>query len=281
MFQISSAQFDNLIMNYGAGGHPMQGFTPMRSAYLSSSASMGAWPKSFIRYELEVVQQPSHARMCGFGDKDRRQLSPPPSIKLHMYDARTGVEYLDISGVDKTYFVVMVELWSADGRVNMSMVDMSASGSDPTTFYNRNPGYLGMNDPQVQGPSSQRQTSSSGSRATTLVRNLIGTLAVPAYKLTDLNNLLGIWFVPYDLSVRTEGIFRLKFSFMNLAEALPPDANGNSVPAPVHAQVFSEPFRSYNAQSFPGVSGSTTLSRHFANQGVKLRIRSEKKRSPS
>ncbi|GAN08619.1 hypothetical protein MAM1_0214d08134 [Mucor ambiguus] len=33
-------------------------------------------------YKLEIVQQPSRARMCGFGDKDRRPISPPPILKL-------------------------------------------------------------------------------------------------------------------------------------------------------------------------------------------------------
>ena len=39
-------------------------------------------------------------------------------------------------------------------------------------------------------------------------RNLIGSLAVTATKLTDLNNKQGIWFILQDLSVRTEGAFR-------------------------------------------------------------------------
>ncbi|KAG0168494.1 hypothetical protein DFQ29_010132, partial [Apophysomyces sp. BC1021] len=34
------------------------------------------------QYELVVVQQPLRARMCGFGDKDRRPISPPPILQL-------------------------------------------------------------------------------------------------------------------------------------------------------------------------------------------------------
>lgn len=33
-------------------------------------------------YELVVCQQPLHARMCGFGEKDRRPIDPPPIVKL-------------------------------------------------------------------------------------------------------------------------------------------------------------------------------------------------------
>ena len=39
-------------------------------------------------------------------------------------------------------------------------------------------------------------------------RNLIGSLAVGAFKLTWPDNDLGVWFILQDLSVRTEGSFR-------------------------------------------------------------------------
>ena len=59
-------------------------------------------------WALEVVQQPVRARMCGFGDKvwfdsvhmytdakasqDRRPISPPPCIRLLIFDPKTGDE---------------------------------------------------------------------------------------------------------------------------------------------------------------------------------------------
>ena len=39
-------------------------------------------------------------------------------------------------------------------------------------------------------------------------RNLIGSLAASAFRLTDNKERIGIWFVLQDLSVRTEGHFR-------------------------------------------------------------------------
>lgn len=39
-------------------------------------------------------------------------------------------------------------------------------------------------------------------------RNLIGSLCVSAFKLTDCENRMGVWFILQDLSVRTEGSFR-------------------------------------------------------------------------
>lgn len=37
-------------------------------------------------YRLVVEQQPKRARMCGFGDKDRRPITPPPCVKLVVTD---------------------------------------------------------------------------------------------------------------------------------------------------------------------------------------------------
>lgn len=39
-------------------------------------------------------------------------------------------------------------------------------------------------------------------------RNLIGSLAASAFRLTDVQDKIGIWFILQDLSVRTEGCFR-------------------------------------------------------------------------
>lgn len=45
--------------------------------------------------------------------------------------------------------------------------------------------------------------------------------------------------------------------------------------APVLASVFSEPFQVFSAKKFPGVIESTTLSKCFAQQGIKIPIRKD------
>jgi hypothetical protein len=47
---------------------------------------------------LIVEQQPVRARMCGFGDKDRRPITPPPCIRLIVMHADTGKE-VDVKSV--------------------------------------------------------------------------------------------------------------------------------------------------------------------------------------
>ncbi|KAF8978175.1 hypothetical protein BGZ46_006756 [Entomortierella lignicola] len=38
---------------------------------------------------IKIVQQPLHARMCGFGEKDRRPIDPPPIVQLFLDDDPT------------------------------------------------------------------------------------------------------------------------------------------------------------------------------------------------
>lgn len=85
-----------------------------------------------------------------------------------------------------------------------------------------------------------------------------------------------------DLSVRTEGTFRLRFSFVNVGVPEPAvNGNGssgaivNTGRAPILASCFSDPFTVYSAKKFPGVVESTPLSKMFAGQGIKIPIRKD------
>jgi len=150
----------------------------------------------------------------------------------------------------------------------------------------------------------QRVPVSSTAPQGMFTRNLIGSLAASAFRLTDPDDRIGIWFVLQDLSVRTEGTFRyfsfpppnftktntprLRFSFVNVGvSASPTTSNGapgsgnvtatavNTGKAPVLAACFSEVFTVYSAKRFPGVVESTNLSKCFATQGIKIPIRKD------
>jgi hypothetical protein len=42
--------------------------------------------QSFKKYKLQIVQNPIRARCCGFGEKDKRPIDPPPILKLTAED---------------------------------------------------------------------------------------------------------------------------------------------------------------------------------------------------
>jgi hypothetical protein len=53
-----------------------------------------------------------------------------------------------------------------------------------------------------------RMAMGTGQPQGMFTRNLIGSLAASAFRLTDPDDKIGIWFILQDLSVRTEGNFR-------------------------------------------------------------------------
>ncbi|OJT05350.1 hypothetical protein TRAPUB_3791 [Trametes pubescens] len=88
----------------------------------TASDSPNSWGKYSGRkhYSLEVVQHPIRARMCGFGDKDRRPLAPAAVAKMIV--TRDDGTLVDVDEVDCSFFLVTVDLWSADGKHEMNLV---------------------------------------------------------------------------------------------------------------------------------------------------------------
>ena len=265
--------------------------------------------------------------MCGFGDKDRRPITPPPCIRLIVCDAMTGQE-IDPNDIDSTFFVLMVDLWHEDSSHAVNLVRHSSAAptvsisSSSTTSYPPPPdrhslmgtsvpmsmampmpmpipmpnGGYGGHMTQQYYPQAQYSHPPPGyvqqpqyyahhhvpvvpimntALAQNHTRNLIGMNAVNACRLHDPSKKLGFWFVLQDLSVRTEGNFRLKLSMADIGTG---DTNNSVVTSgkcPVLASTFSEPFTVYSAKKFPGVIESTALSKCFAQQGIKIPIRKD------
>ncbi|KAJ4002872.1 hypothetical protein NW752_012332 [Fusarium irregulare] len=307
-----------------------------------------------LKYSLDVQQQPIRARMCGFGDKDRRPITPPPCVRLVIIDSETGKE-VDYNTLDHGMFVLSVDLWDKDGIKEVNLVrsstgpgaiassntysystlepgtpsyqqqalppsrdagysqgqgigygqeypqsvqqsygqapsyPSSSSYGPPQQYYPRHSGYNA--DPPAAPPGASfrngygqdqaaltRMAVVGGQPQGMFTRNLIGSLAASAFRLNDTEKKAGIWFVLQDLSVRTEGTFRLRFSFVNVGRPGGPGglgANVNQGRAPILASCYSQDFSVYSAKKFPGVCESTPLSKTFALQGIKIPIRKD------
>ncbi|TFK99871.1 velvet factor-domain-containing protein [Pterulicium gracile] len=191
-------------------------------------------------YELTIRQEPKQARMCGVGGKaDRRPIDPPPIVQLRVIDP--PVDPND-----------------------------PHSGHDPTAFL-QNPYYFMFaclakpdDDTELHWLKDGRTKCTTGSVVSSL------------YHLRDAESAdnadVGFFVFP-DLSVRTEGSYRLKLSLYEIV--------GNSVR---HCKsIFSAPFYVFTAKKFPGMEESTPLSCSLADQGIKIRIRKDirsRKRPP-
>lgn len=110
----------------------------------------------------------------------------------------------------------------------------------------------------------------------TYTRTLVGPLSANACRLLDEHRKPGIFFLFQDLSIRTEGTFRLRLRLMNVGAPPAPEPGGYRVHtdvSPVLAQTFTEPFVVFSAKRFPGVPDTTALSIALGNQGQKLPLR--------
>ncbi|KAI9138267.1 velvet factor-domain-containing protein [Paraphysoderma sedebokerense] len=98
----------------------------------------------------------------------------------------------------------------------------------------------------------------------------IGNLSSSPFRLKDLSNEEGVFFVFNDINIRMEGSYRFRFSLY--------ERKGSSFIH--HCHIMSEVFKVYSAKNFPGVQESTAICRFFGTQGLKIRARKEVKPGP-
>ncbi|KAF7722714.1 hypothetical protein EC973_002840, partial [Apophysomyces ossiformis] len=99
---------------------------------------------------------------------------------------------------------------------------------------------------------------------------LSGQTVSSMYKLKDIDNHDGAFFIFGDLSVKVEGHFRLKFTLFEIT----------TTGAVSLKSIFSDVFTVYSSRTYPGMLDSTFLSRSFSDQGARIRIRKEQRAQP-
>ncbi|KAJ3276929.1 hypothetical protein HK104_003577, partial [Borealophlyctis nickersoniae] len=231
--------------------------------------------------------------MCGFGNKDYRAVDPAPILQLvRKVDEQILTEHTSIW----TSVVCHASLWSEDGTEERSIVinpahlnkkrpellfheGSTASGNtsetgSSTTWINVGAGMGGG-----AGGSVGRMTSPTGSTMSggggggaeppPYVQVMVGTLVSPCHVLTDVDGVKGMFFTFTELSIRTPGRFRLKFSVYEITK---PTSTALST-------AITNVITVYTPKSFPGMTvEATPLAKCLARQGVKLHIRSDLRR---
>ncbi|KAF9184951.1 hypothetical protein BGZ51_003029 [Haplosporangium sp. Z 767] len=159
-------------------------YRPHRDRYNDDDSDNDIDP-SQLTYSLEIVQQPQRARMCGFGDKDRRHITPAPVLKLIAKSADGRI--IPARQLSRQAFVVNADLWLEDEKTERNLVLVSSiastklpsrpyhtstteiplSGSHQPYFRNDNEAYRGDGSPhrmrhdQLSTPISPNMASSS------------------------------------------------------------------------------------------------------------------------
>ncbi|KAF9583927.1 hypothetical protein BGW38_008086 [Lunasporangiospora selenospora] len=299
--------------------------------------------------KIKIAQQPLHARMCGFGEKDRRPVDPPPIVQLifedeetadgtspnpashngqqkskedhpqnepiktegeameikattqqssgegdehaskeseHAEDHRDDHDHDDdghddddhaydhspagaVGGADAKapgqdhLYVLHVSLWSQDGSEVRNMIATPTAGSA---------GISSAGDGSNSGSGGVSGGGGGGGGVVMeppkLTRILMGSLVISPVLLNNAEGKPGWYFSFPDLSIRTEGVYTLKFSLMRFGSE-----NGHA--STLVTEVVSNPFTVYSAKKFPGMTESTELSKAFAKQGLKIPIRND------
>ncbi|KND02721.1 uncharacterized protein SPPG_01804 [Spizellomyces punctatus DAOM BR117] len=204
-------------------------------------------------YQLRILQHPVRARCCGFGNKDRRAVDPPPVVELVRLDA-AGKE---IDSCEEAPFLVChASLWNPEGTEDRSLVE----------------------NVYAQGGGNDAADAS--------VHAVVGSQVAIAQSLKDVDDKRKMMFLYPDLSVRLPGRYSFRFQLVDVSLGRPAEGNLKQMVGrdavegkPVLAVVQSLPFESYRPKQFPGMLKSTELSRRLAEQGI-VEIRARNRSPP-
>jgi hypothetical protein len=132
-------------------------------------------PSPNLRYELNMRQQPVAARACGFGERDRRVVDPPPILELKVIDAVTGK--VDSENTPYVYTTLHCTLINSTTYKDESQIEPA----------------------HPNAPATQR---------------LMGTAVASPFSGTDETGRRGTFFVFPDLSCRNPGKYRFQFRLL-------------------------------------------------------------------
>ena len=201
------------------------------------------------RYILRIRQQPIAARACGFGERDRRVIDPPPIVQMSLknFNPRSSS---DIGELRWPFNIVHCALLSVPAQSSAH-----ASASD-VTF--------------VEDPNQSNRMS----------RRLMGTLVSSPFVGTDPearstgeeNARLGCFFIFPDLSCRQNGHYKLRFTLMKVSMPNMTEGGQGSIAGSIDSEVFEV----FSAKDFPGMRASTALTKELKRQGATVSVKKGK-----
>ncbi|OJD14018.1 hypothetical protein AJ78_05589 [Emergomyces pasteurianus Ep9510] len=241
--------------------------------------------RSRSRFRLFVRQQPIAARACGFREKCRRPIDPLPVIQLLMTDF-SPISKEDRRQLTSEQHVVACHLFPAREarRDNPEQRIRSQSNAE----HRRQRNELGsVNDKDGRNLSARHGKILSGrtyaspfsvdedpdpahapphpcsvtirekSPGTTLVRPPACSQSPNAPRFAP-----AAFFIFSDLCVRTVGWYQLRFQLVDIQEVLQLGS------APIHDEVWSQPFRVFAAKDFPGMRPTPYLAMRLTSLGA-------------
>jgi hypothetical protein len=189
--------------------------------------------------KLYIEQQPKAARSCGFGERDRRVIDPPPILSIKVYENDWSVP----KGEERKGRELSLQEIKDSDRFSTAVIHVT-----------------------IWDETEQREMSLMPEEYNVQQRRLMGTTANTAFLS---NNPDGYYFHFSDLSCRTAGRFKLRFTLVIPFH----DPSRPFAPCPFEDVIFSDTFQVYNAKDFPGMQASTWLARRLKDQGCLISIK--------
>ena len=201
------------------------------------------------RYILTLRQQPIAARACGFGERDRRVIDPPPIVQLSLRDFNPKSS-ADIAELRWPFNIVHCALLSVPPQ--------------PSTY----------------PPTSDVTAVPDPNQSNRVSRRLMGTLVASPFvgndpeapQSSDDNARLGCFFVFPDLSCRQNGHYRLRFTLMKVSMPNSSEDGQGSIAGSIDSDVFEV----FSAKDFPGMRASTALTKELKRQGATVSVKKGK-----
>ena len=253
------------------------------------------------RYHLHIRQQPIAARACGAGNRDRRPVDPPPIVQMLLSDFDPRAQS-DLDILQDPRFTVGCLLFpvlppgtaSSYGRngerrssceshaeeqlQGQSTPLLSGKAFVSPFFVNADP------DPStapIHPPQKEEEDDQDRIPDVRLPSPLetskkqpypqSQTKPVPNHKPDA--KIPSAFFIFSDLSIRTAGLYRLRFQLINWGHV---EDTGQQMP--ILAEAWTEPFRVYPAKDFPGMRDSSPLAEGLKELGfVELKTRGKGK----
>ncbi|GAB1192371.1 hypothetical protein APSETT444_001562 [Aspergillus pseudonomiae] len=203
------------------------------------------------------------ARACGFGDRDRRPVDPPPIIQLLLTDF-DPVSDQDKDILQDPRFAVGCLLFPAatppqqgppdrerGGTIRESRLGSTASPGQSTPLLSGkafiSPFYVDADPDPATAPAHPTSEDYVTQR----------TSAGPVRMKQP-----AAFFIFSDLSIHAAGEYRLQFRLMNWGHV-----EDTGQPMPILAEAWSEPFRVFPAKDFPGMQDSSPLAEGLKELG--------------